>query len=66
VLFPMKTLVLITVLMIPIAAGAAEMKSPTSNVPTAAPPEPATISILELHRQIDVKSLPELTIENPV
>jgi hypothetical protein len=45
-----------------IAAGAAEVTSNTSKAPAAA----ATISILELHRQVDTRSLPELIIENPV
>jgi hypothetical protein len=41
---------------------AAAVKSLTPDMPASAPPGAATISIDEIHRQVNVRSLPELEI----
>jgi len=61
----MRTLILLTAVMILIAAGAASaIKSLPSATLAGASPQTVTISIDGLHRQVDAKSLPELEIKD--
>jgi len=59
----MRMLPLLTAVAILIAVSAAATIKPPTVVATATR-HPVAISIEELHRQIDVKSLPALEIEN--
>ena len=60
----MKTLTFLTMAIILTAAGAASaVKSLAPGLQATAFPQPATISIDEVQRQVDTRSLPELEIE---
>ncbi len=62
----MRTPVLLAAVMMLTALGAAlAIKSFTLDTLAVAAPQPVTISINGLHRQVDVRSLPELEIKDP-
>jgi hypothetical protein len=61
----MRTLVLLSVVMIGAAAGAASAIKSLASMTVAAPsPQRVTISIEELQRQIDARLLPESEISD--
>ena len=62
----MRTRVLLAAVMMLTALGAAlAIKSFTPDTLAVAAPQPVMISIDGLHRQVDVRSLPELKIKDP-
>jgi len=63
----METRVLLAAVMTLTALGAAlAIKSFTPDTLPVAAPQPVMISIDGLHRQVDVRSLPELEIRTPI
>ena len=62
----MRTSVLYAAAMMLTAAGAAlAIKSLTPDAPAVPAPQPVTISIDELQRQVDARSLPEPETKDP-
>ena len=63
----MRTLVLLAAAMMLAAVSAAlAIKSLTLDAPAVPAPQPVTISIDELQRQVDARSLPEPEIKGPI
>jgi hypothetical protein len=61
----MKRLAFLTAVITVIAFGTASaFKVVVPGTPTAAEPPPVTISVDELHRHVDMRSLPELEIHD--
>jgi hypothetical protein len=60
----MRKLALLTAMMTLVASGTGTAIKAFAPARLATSPPPVTMSIEELHRQVDVRSLPELEIEN--
>jgi hypothetical protein len=62
-MIPMRKLAFLAAALLVMVGVGSAIKALTL-APTAAPPK-ATISIEDIHRQVDVKSLPNLDVKDP-